>query len=313
MSKPNKGRKAVNQHGLHSNRSSSRTGLCGLENQGATCYLNSLIQVLYMTPELRHGLFLVDPDELGVDLLEPDEPDETKNGNNGDGPSTEKGELEADEAMLEQLKAMGLNEHGAAKALVVTKNSLEEAMDYCFAHGEDPGFNDPPPGSASGDADNANEAGGAAGGKQKKKKKARLIPLELQRLFTELLKIDKSAVSTASLTTKGFQWQGMDGRVQHDAHELQKLLVDAMDRSLKRTSGANLIPSLYNGEITYQTQCLTCMTTSERKEPMTDLNLVINKLDTVEASLRAYFEPEMFAGADQYVSCPVILLFFLLL
>ena len=31
------------------------TDLCGLDNQGATCYMNSLLQVLHMTPELRRG------------------------------------------------------------------------------------------------------------------------------------------------------------------------------------------------------------------------------------------------------------------
>jgi len=30
---------------------------CGLYNQGATCYLNSLLQSLYMTPEFRAGLY----------------------------------------------------------------------------------------------------------------------------------------------------------------------------------------------------------------------------------------------------------------
>jgi uncharacterized UBP type Zn finger protein len=29
----------------------------GLQNQGATCYLNSLLQSLYMTPELRSALY----------------------------------------------------------------------------------------------------------------------------------------------------------------------------------------------------------------------------------------------------------------
>ena len=35
----------------------SRTGFAGLVNQGATCYLNSLLQTWYMTPELRRALY----------------------------------------------------------------------------------------------------------------------------------------------------------------------------------------------------------------------------------------------------------------
>jgi len=35
----------------------SATGFVGLSNQGATCYLNSLIQTLFMTPEFRNALY----------------------------------------------------------------------------------------------------------------------------------------------------------------------------------------------------------------------------------------------------------------
>lgn len=35
----------------------SRNPFTGLSNQGATCYMNSLLQTLYMTPEFRQGLF----------------------------------------------------------------------------------------------------------------------------------------------------------------------------------------------------------------------------------------------------------------
>ena len=34
-----------------------QTGICGLQNQGATCYLNSLLQTLFFTPEFRGNIF----------------------------------------------------------------------------------------------------------------------------------------------------------------------------------------------------------------------------------------------------------------
>jgi uncharacterized UBP type Zn finger protein len=40
----------------------------GLQNQGATCYLNSLIVSLYMTPEIRRGLYKLTPEDLVVPL-----------------------------------------------------------------------------------------------------------------------------------------------------------------------------------------------------------------------------------------------------
>ena len=39
--------------------------LIGIQNQGATCYLNSLIQTLFLTSEFRDCLFNLGPEELG--------------------------------------------------------------------------------------------------------------------------------------------------------------------------------------------------------------------------------------------------------
>jgi len=35
------------------------TGLCGLNNLGATCYLNSILQTLHFTPEFRGKTLLL--------------------------------------------------------------------------------------------------------------------------------------------------------------------------------------------------------------------------------------------------------------
>ncbi|XP_029317046.1 ubiquitin carboxyl-terminal hydrolase 40 isoform X2 [Cottoperca gobio] len=42
-----------------------RSNLCGIKNQGGTCYLNSLLQTLLFTPEFREELFSLGADELG--------------------------------------------------------------------------------------------------------------------------------------------------------------------------------------------------------------------------------------------------------
>ncbi|XP_029350343.1 ubiquitin carboxyl-terminal hydrolase 40 [Echeneis naucrates] len=42
-----------------------RSNLCGIKNQGGTCYLNSLLQTLLFTPEFREELFSLGPEELG--------------------------------------------------------------------------------------------------------------------------------------------------------------------------------------------------------------------------------------------------------
>ncbi|XP_071484115.1 ubiquitin carboxyl-terminal hydrolase 40-like [Diadema antillarum] len=63
---PSSAQGSTSSTGLHeppSRRGS--TGLAGIANQGATCYLNSLLQTLLLTPEFRESLFSLRQDELG--------------------------------------------------------------------------------------------------------------------------------------------------------------------------------------------------------------------------------------------------------
>lgn len=50
-----------------------RSNLCGIKNQGGTCYLNSLLQTLLFTPEFREELFSLGAEELGC-LEDKDKP-----------------------------------------------------------------------------------------------------------------------------------------------------------------------------------------------------------------------------------------------
>lgn len=100
---------------------------------------------------------------------------------------------------------MGLEEAKAKYALVKTKNKgIEDAFECILELGDNP-----VPAAVSAQ-------------QQARKKKPRYVPLELQRLFSELQLIDMQSISTEDLTSKGFQWQSYDGRVQHDAHELNR-------------------------------------------------------------------------------------------
>ena len=50
---------------------------------------------------------------------------------------------EADATLVEQLTAMGFGEHAAARALLVQRNRLEQAIEWLCEHGEDEGVNNP--------------------------------------------------------------------------------------------------------------------------------------------------------------------------
>lgn len=144
------------------------TGICGLQNQGATCYLNSLLQTLFFTPEFRDGLF-----EL-----------------------------------------------------------REEDLDHNSSL------------------------------------KARVIPLQLQKLFAKLLLLNQDSIGTTDLTDS-FGWAGNEGFQQHDVQELNRILFSALESSLIGTPGAALIRKLYHGTSVTKVICKECGHVSEREITLT--------------------------------------------
>ncbi|XP_052226207.1 ubiquitin carboxyl-terminal hydrolase 40-like isoform X2 [Dreissena polymorpha] len=180
--------------------------LCGIENQGATCYLNSLLQTLLYTPEFREGLFSLSEEELGT--------------------------LDAEKPLNES--------------------------------------------------------------------KARVIPIQLQRLFARLLLIDCQSVSTKDLTNS-FGWTDSEHFQQHDVQELNRILFSAIESSLVGTSGRDLIQKLYHGKIVNQIRCRTCGNVSERQEEFLDLPLTVAGSSSLEQSLfAAYKDVEVLNDRNQY-------------
>ncbi|KAM6178424.1 ubiquitin carboxyl-terminal hydrolase 40 [Rhynchocyon petersi] len=130
--------------------------------------------------------------------------------------------------------------------------------------------------------------------------KVRIIPLQLQRLFAQLLLLDQEAASTADLTDS-FGWTSNEEMRQHDVQELNRILFSALETSLVGTSGHDLINRLYHGTIVHQIVCKDCKNVSEKQEDFLDLTVTVKNLSGLEDALwNTYVEEEVFDCDNLY-------------
>ncbi|XP_070125605.1 ubiquitin carboxyl-terminal hydrolase 40 isoform X4 [Equus caballus] len=136
--------------------------------------------------------------------------------------------------------------------------------------------------------------------KDKPDAKVRIIPLELQRLFAQLLLLDQEAASTADLTDS-FGWTSNEEMRQHDVQELNRILFSALETSLVGTSGHDLINRLYHGTIVNQIVCKECKNVSEKQEDFLDLTVAVKNVSGLEDALwNMYVEEEIFDSDNLY-------------
>ncbi|NXD45635.1 UBP40 hydrolase, partial [Copsychus sechellarum] len=131
-------------------------------------------------------------------------------------------------------------------------------------------------------------------------KVVRIIPLQLQRLFAQLLLLDQQAASTADLT-ESFGWSSHEEMRQHDVQELNRILFSALETSLVGTSGHDLINRLYHGIVVNQIVCKECKNVSERQEDFLDLTVAVKGVAGLEEALwNMYVEEEYFENDNLY-------------
>ncbi|XP_060224781.1 ubiquitin carboxyl-terminal hydrolase 40 isoform X1 [Meriones unguiculatus] len=136
--------------------------------------------------------------------------------------------------------------------------------------------------------------------KDKPDAKVRVIPLQLQRLFAQLLLLDQEAASTTDLTDS-FGWTSDEEMRQHDVQELNRILFSALETSLVGTSGHDLINRLYHGTIVNQIVCKECKNISERQEDFLDLTVAVKNVSGLEDALwNMYVEEEVFDYENLY-------------
>ncbi|XP_049470603.1 ubiquitin carboxyl-terminal hydrolase 40 isoform X2 [Panthera uncia] len=136
--------------------------------------------------------------------------------------------------------------------------------------------------------------------KDKPDAKVRIIPLQLQRMFAQLLLLDQDAASTTDLTDS-FGWTSDEEMRQHDVQELNRILFSALETSLVGTSGHDLINRLYHGTIVNQVVCKECKNVSEKQEDFLDLTVAVKNVSGLEDALwNMYVEEEVFDCDNLY-------------
>jgi ubiquitin carboxyl-terminal hydrolase 40 len=128
----------------------------------------------------------------------------------------------------------------------------------------------------------------------------RLIPIQLQKLFSELLVVNQQSASVDALTSS-FGWRGNEEMQQHDVQELNRILFMAIESSLTGTSGEQLISHIYHGTSVSKVICQKCGRVSGREEEFLDIPIALSGCDSLEERLKENFiTMETLDGNNQY-------------
>ncbi|KPI85182.1 putative ubiquitin hydrolase putative cysteine peptidase Clan CA family C19 [Leptomonas seymouri] len=132
------------------------------------------------------------------------------------------------------------------------------------------------------------------------------IPYALQRLFCHL-QMSTKAVGTRELT-ESFGWGSADSFIQHDVHELTRVLLDNLEEKLEAQLADmghlnpkdNSIHQLFTGSLESYINVEDAGYFGSREEPFYDLQLVVKNKRNIYSSFDAFFQVEVLDGKNRY-------------
>lgn len=128
----------------------------------------------------------------------------------------------------------------------------------------------------------------------------------LQTVFFDLETEKDHPVSSEPLT-RAFGWDYMDVGVQHDAQELNRILIDRIENRLKSNDG-NEVKDLFCGKIENFIECLDVDFQSRREEDFYDIQLNVVRgygpdqtvIESLSEALEEYLSVEVLEGPNAY-------------
>ncbi|KAK1442391.1 ubiquitin carboxyl-terminal hydrolase domain containing protein [Babesia gibsoni] len=251
------------------------TGFVGLQNHGATCYMNALLQSLYSITKFRKAVYLLNFKEsemIGQKSFEIIK--------------------RLDSRMNESLSPV----ESSADSQKSSKRKTMEYEDVSKTHPE-VGMEDSVDLNLDGDLDER-ECCAILMDEEEEQKKVPSVGLALQNLFYKL-KYSPHAPPCKELM-KSFGWDSSDMFTQQDSHELLKLLLDKMEEQMKGTPVEGSVKHMFEGEMETYIECIDIDYKSCRKETFEDIQLDIQGCSDIYESLKKLTEAEILSGENMY-------------